>query len=463
MSIRGKLKDFKNRLSDRKMYTITIVALALVAAWGMYQYRNAANLRQELDNQYNRAFYEMVGYVDNVQALLIKSLITSTPNATATTMQEAWRQANLAQANLGQLPVSQHALANTAKFLAQVGDLAYSINNKNMEGKNLDEKEYKMIEQLHGYAESLNKSLNDLQSQISSGRIKWGELREKGTPLFKRTSSEMPKEQFENIDKTFVDYPTLIYDGPFSDHLTKIEPKGLTGQDLNQDEAKEYVIKFFGKDKVERVDTVGKNDNSDIKTYTYNVVFKDGSEDDIATVDVTQKGGHVLWMLRNRDTGQETVDIDKAKELGKKFLEERGYKGMVDTYYLKEDGTATINYAYQQEGVTIYPDLIKVKIALDNGEIVGFESKGYLYAHTERNIPEPKITEEEARSMIGDRMEIVSSGLAIIPTDYKTELFTYEFKGKLNDRDFIVYINAETGKEEKILMIVDTPNGILTM
>lgn len=463
MSIRGKLKDFKNRLSDRKMYTITIVALALVAAWGMYQYRNAANLRQELDNQYNRAFYEMVGYVDNVQALLIKSLITSTPNATATTMQEAWRQANLAQANLGQLPVSQHALANTAKFLAQVGDLAYSINNKNMEGKNLDEKEYKMIEQLHGYAESLNKSLNDLQSQISSGRIKWGELREKGTPLFKRTSSEMPKEQFENIDKTFVDYPTLIYDGPFSDHLTKIEPKGLTGEDLNQDEAKEYVIKFFGKDKVERVDTVGKNDNSDIKTYTYNVVFKDGSEDDIATVDVTQKGGHVLWMLRNRDTGQETVDIDKAKELGKKFLEERGYKGMVDTYYLKEDGTATINYAYQQEGVTIYPDLIKVKIALDNGEIVGFESKGYLYAHTERNIPEPKITEEEARSMIGDRMEIVSSGLAIIPTDYKTELFTYEFKGKLNDRDFIVYINAETGKEEKILMIVDTPNGILTM
>ncbi|HQD27810.1 germination protein YpeB [Acetivibrio saccincola] len=463
MSIRGKLKDFKNRLSDRKMYTITIVALALVAAWGMYQYRNAANLRQELDNQYNRAFYEMVGYVDNVQALLIKSLITSTPNATATTMQEAWRQANLAQANLGQLPVSQHALANTAKFLAQVGDLAYSINHKNMEGKNLDEKEYKMIEQLHGYAESLNKSLNDLQSQISSGRIKWGELREKGTPLFKRTSSEMPKEQFENIDKTFVDYPTLIYDGPFSDHLTKIEPKGLTGEDLNQDEAKEYVIKFFGKDKVERVDTVGKNDNSDIKTYTYNVVFKDGSEDDIATVDVTQKGGHVLWMLRNRDTGQETVDIDKAKELGKKFLEERGYKGMVDTYYLKEDGTATINYAYQQEGVTIYPDLIKVKIALDNGEIVGFESKGYLYAHTERNIPEPKITEEEARSMIGDRMEIVSSGLAIIPTDYKTELFTYEFKGKLNDRDFIVYINAETGKEEKILMIVDTPNGILTM
>ena len=463
MSIRGKLKDFKNRLSDRKMYAITIVVVALVASWGIYQYKNAANLRQELDNQYNRSFYDMVGYVDNVQALLIKSLITSTPNATATTMQEAWRQANMAQTNLGQLPVSQHVLANTAKFLSQVGDLAYSINHKNMEGKNLDDKQYKMIEDLHGYAVTLNQSLNDLQNQISTGRIKWGELSKKGTPLFQKTSGEMPKEQFENLDKTFIDYPTLIYDGPFSDHLTEIKPKGLTGEELDQEKAKEYVIKFFGKDKVESVNEIGKNDNSDIKTYSYNVAFKNAPKDDIATIDVTQKGGHVLWMLRNKEIGKHTIDIDKAKELGKKFLEDRGYKGMVDTYYLKEDGTATINYAYKQEDVTIYPDLIKVKIALDNGEIVGFESKGNLYAHTERNIPEPKITLEEAKDMIGDRMEIISSGLAIIPTDYKTELFTYEFKGKLNDKDFLVYINAETGKEEKILMIVDTPNGILTM
>jgi len=104
-----------------------------------------------------------------------------------------------------------------------------------------------------------------------------------------------------------------------------------------------------------------------------------------------------------------------------------------------------------------------VKIALDNGEVVGFESKGYISNHTQRNIPEPKITLEQARALITSRMNIMSAGLAIIPTDYKTEIFTYEFKGKLNDRDFLVYINAENGKEENILMIMDTPNGILTM
>jgi len=96
--------------------------------------------------------------------------------------------------------------------------------------------------------------------------------------------------------------------------------------------------------------------------------------------------------------------------LGKKFLEEHGYKNMVDTYYLKEDNTAIINYAYKQGDVVVYPDLIKVKIALDNGEVIGF------------NIPAPKLTLEEARSKISSRMQVLSSGLAIIPTDYKTEL-----------------------------------------
>ena len=463
MGLRDKLLDFKRRLSDRKMYSIVIVALAAVASWGIYQYKTAASLRQELDNQYNRAFYDMIGYVDNVQMLLAKSLISSSTTKTASIMQEAWRQANLAQTNLGQLPISPPALENTSKYLTQVGDLAYSLNNQNMQGKALSDKQYETIEKLYGYAVSLRDSLEKLQSDISAGRIKWGELRQKGTPVFQRTSANMTKQQFENIDKTFQEYPTLIYDGPFSDHMTNAKPKGLTGHTISVEQAKERVIKFFGKDKVQSVTNTSKNDSEPFKTYSYKVTFKNKPEDQTATIDITQKGGHPYYMLYNRPVEKASLSIDQAKAAGKKFLEEQGFKNMTDTYYLKEDNMATINYAYTQDGVVIYPDLIKVKVALDNGEILGFEAKGYLSSHTERKIPKPAITEEEARAKISSKVEIKSSGLAIIPTDYRTELFTYEFKGKLNNRDFIVYINAETGKEENILMIVNTPNGILTM
>ena len=168
-------------------------------------------------------------------------------------------------------------------------------------------------------------------------------------------------------------------------------------------------------------------------------------------------------MLNNRGVPEEKINMDQAKEFAKKFLEDHGFKSMEDTYYLKEDNTAVINYAYSQNNVVVYPDLVKVKVALDNGEVVGLESKGYLSSHHERDIPSPKLSMEQARALITSKMEILSTGLAIIPTDYKTELYTYEFKGKLNDKDFLVYINTETGREENILMIIDTPNGVLTM
>ncbi|NMB34266.1 MAG: germination protein YpeB [Clostridium sp.] len=464
MSIREKLLDFKRRLSDRKMYSIVIVAIAVVAMWGFYQYKSAASLRQELDNQYNRAFYDMLGYVNNVEVLLIKSLISNSPEKTAGTMQEAWRQANLAQTNLGQLPISQNVLSNTSKFLTQVGDLAYSLNNQGMGGESLSEEQYGLIEQLHGFSVSLEQSLNDLQNQIAAGRIKWGELEDKGKRIFKKTSEDMPNVQFENIDKTFQDYPTLIYDGPFSDHMTDAQPKGLTGEEMNVEQGKERVKSFFGQDRVEQVEDIGSNDQFSIKTYSYSVKFRDAPEDQMAMVDVAKRGGDMLWMLYNRSVdAKEQINIDQAKALGKKFLEEHGYKDMVDTYYLKEDNTAVINYAYKQGDVIVYPDLIKVKIALDDGEVIGLESKGYINNHTTRDIPQPRISIEEAQALITPRMDILSSGLAIIPTDFKSEIFTYEFKGTLNDRDFLVYINAENGREEKILMIMDTPNGVLTM
>lgn len=463
MSIREKLLDLKRRLQDRKMYSIVLVVIAAVSIWGISQYRNSANLRQQLDNRYSRTFYDMVGYVRNVEVLLMKSLVSSTPAKTAATLQEAWRQANMAQANLGQLPISQQVLANTSKFLTQVGDLAYSLNNQNMDGKHLNEDQFKTIQDLYGYSVSLGDSLDELQSQILTGRIKWGELSKRGEGVFQKTSENLPHQQFENIDKTFQDMPKLIYDGPFSDHLVTIKPRGITGNDLNAEEAKQKVIDFLGADRVQAVELHNQNDTEPIRTFSYKVTFKNVPEEQTAIMSVTQKGGHPFWLIYDRPVAEKTVDVERAKALGREFLESRGIKNMVDTYYIKEDNTATINYAYKQDNVTVYPDLIKLKIALDNGEIIGYEAKGYLSAHVERDIPEPKLSEEEARARVNPRLNILSSGMAIIPTNYKTELFAYEFKGRFNDKDFLVYINAENGKEEDILIIINTEDGILTM
>ena len=164
-----------------------------------------------------------------------------------------------------------------------------------------------------------------------------------------------------------------------------------------------------------------------------------------------------------RDVKAEVINQEQANEIGQKFLESRGIMHVKPTYYLKQNGIVTINYAYVQDDVTVYPDLIKLKVALDNGEILGMETSGYLNSHTQRTFVTPKISIDEAREKINKNLEIVSEGMAMIPTEYQTEILCWEFKGIVEDRQFLVYINVETGKEEDVLVILETPNGTLTM
>ena len=184
--------------------------------------------------------------------------------------------------------------------------------------------------------------------------------------------------------------------------------------------------------------------------------------DNPATISISKKGGHVIFANYNKTVNAETITQEKADELAKEFLSKHGYADMKETYYLKQDGIVTINYAYVQNDVVVYSDLIKVKVALDNGEVLGIETKGYLNNHTQRDTSKVKITKEQAKKTLNKNLDIMSEGMAIIPTEFQTEILCYEFKGKVDDREFLVYINAENGREEDILIITNTPNGTLT-
>lgn len=166
----------------------------------------------------------------------------------------------------------------------------------------------------------------------------------------------------------------------------------------------------------------------------------------------------------NRKVEDENISFEEANKIGIDFLNQKGFYNMKETYYLKDQGVLTINYAYKQDDVVMYPDLIKIKVALDNGEILGMETTGFLNNHIEkRDLSKVKIDINKAKKELNKNLNILSEGMAVIPTKYKTEILCYEFKGKVNDTDFLVYVNVENGKQEDVLIITDTPNGILTI
>lgn len=460
--IKEKVYDWKNRLKDRHMLSLVVGLIAIIVGLGIFTYKKQVEYRQASENDYNLAFYELVDYVDDVENYLAKSLISSTPQYEAENLSYVWREANLAQSYLARLPIESNELSNTAKFLNQVSDYSFTLSRKNIYNEPLTEEEIKNLKELHNYSVELKNTLNQLSTDINDGRISWGELTKKGTNVFAQQVSNISKDSFSNLEENFHEYAGLIYDGAFSEHMTNPERKGLTGEDIDEEQAKQKAKEFVGENRIEEITYNGESENGNIQSYNFELKIKNEKDSKI-WISISKKGGHVVFVNYNRQVDMENIKQEEANEIGIKFLNEKGFPNMKATYFTKQGGIVTVNYAYQENNVVIYSDLIKVKIALDNGEVLGLETTGYLNSHYERKFNEIKVSKEKAKEFLNKDLEIISEGLAMIPTEYQTELLCWEFKGKVEDRDFLVYINVETGKEEDVLLILDTPNGTLTV
>ena len=454
-----KWKEFK----EKHLWTITILIAVIAICAGILAYKNDRDYANFKKNQYNMAFFEVVDYMENVETYLAKSLITKEASSSSSNLIQVWRETNLAGAYLAQIPVSTEGLSNTQKFLNQTSEYTYSLFKKNIKGEDLTDEELEKLNELHDYSIEVKNTLNQLSADLNAERLNWDELDYSSSSMFSKEVNNISKDGFDAIESNFEEYDGLIYDGAYSEHMTNDEKKGLTGNEIDEEKAKAIVMDFVGEDKIQTINSEGLSENGTIECYSFTVILND-SESNIMTVAISKKGGHIVFSDYNRNVEEEVISEDKADELAKEFLNSKGFTDLEKTYYTKQAGIMTINYAYEQENVIIYPDLIKIKVALDNGDILGIETTGYLNNHETRNIDtKDMITSEEAKKNINGSLEISSERLAIIPTEFKTEIFCWELKGKIDDREFLVYVNAKTGVIEDILVVTDTGNGILTM
>ena len=135
----------------------------------------------------------------------------------------------------------------------------------------------------------------------------------------------------------------------------------------------------------------------------------------------------------------------------------------VKTYYFADEGVCTVNFAHKEGATVCYPDLIKVGVALDTGEIMLVEAGGYIANHTKRTITTPKYSVNEAREKLSPALKINSAKRCIIPTSGNMEKHCYEFDCiGLDNEEILVYVNVENLEEERILLVVKTDGGTLT-
>lgn len=451
----------------RRGITSAILAIALlgVGVWGAYQYQLKNDYKIALSNDYQRLFHDTKAHIANVQVALSKALLSDSREQNVLLLTQIMQQASLAQDKLSQMPVSHSDISKTEKYLTQVADYSYSLMEQHLDGKQLDSKQREAMFKLQDYSAYLTRELSTLQDKIMKGQVILNRVERKQREGLRETNENMLNTSLVRFEEEMTKYPELIYDGPFSDQVMNIKPKGLGEKKVSVEEARKIAEEFLGNKQKWKLTLFEEgeqiNETATIPSHTFSISMEGNKKTAGSYISVSKQGGHIVWMANPRGISNISLSMKQAQDRALKFLEEKGYKNMEPNYSLRYDGTGLFNFAYSENDVTIYPDLIKVKVALDSGEVVGFDAATYLHAHHKRDIPEPKITQEEARGKVRLDFDIDSIRLAMIPKGSR-ELLCYEFKGKYKDNNYIVYINALDGKEEKILQIIKDENGTLT-
>lgn len=449
---------------------LTGIVVITSVSFGVYQYKEKLNYRNYLSNDYQRSFYEAVGYMDNVDKMLDKVRLARKPEQSSTMFAEVWKQAAAAHDNLSELPYNHKVVSNTLKFLSQVSDFSYSMLKKTTEGTELEKDDWDKIDQMREYSGILSEDLNNTISQVNlSGTIDWEKIEKE--KYSGESGEDMANEtilgSMASVSKQFQQYPSLIYDGPFSEHIKAIEPKMTKGKEkISSEDGADVIKKFLRNEEITDVNIIGKTDTTiehTIPVYSYEIFLKDYKDPSIYA-EVTQQGGYVLWMLNYTEIpySENYITIEQALDYSEKFLTQNGYTDMKYSYYEINEDSVVINYAPYVNDTIIYPDLIKVKVSLSDGTIVGYEAGGFIAMHHERNIYEPELSENKAKEYVSNDLKIESINKAIIPLESKREVLCYEFKGKFDGGEYIVYINADTGEQEKILELLISENGVLT-
>ncbi len=450
-------------MEKRRIHFFIYAALGagLIGAllWGFNMQKDAKALETNVENSYNRAFSELTDYIDSIDIKLTKAQLAHTPAQLASISNDIFSEAAEAKSCLGQLPTSQVQLDNTSKFLSQVGDYTYVLSQSLINGEEISQEQYDTLAELNDFASSLKENLVKIQSDIYSGNIRLSELNERKRGNVAEADGGDILESLENVEKAFDEYPSLIYDGPFSEHIENRSAAMLEGaEEISEEEALKKAQEFLG-DRGRGLEPSGQTENTQLAAYNFSAA--NGSEQ--ISVSVTKRGGYILYFLDNLTVEGLSLSVADATEKALDFLESRGIYNMVSSYYDMSGNIATINFAYSQNGVVCYSDLIKVRVALDDGSIVGFESNGYLMNHAERELGTPALDEASAKACVSENLDVSCSGLALIPKDSLEEVLCYEFKGNFKGKNFIIYINADNGREENILLLLESENGILTI
>lgn len=428
------------------MIGILAVGIAGVGYWGYQEHKEKNDVLIQAENTYQRAFHELSYHIDMLHDKIGSSLAMNSRDRLSPQLVDIWRLTSEAHSNVGQLPLNLLPFNKTAEFLSEIGKFTYQTAVRDLENDPLTEGETARLKELYTQSAEIKDELREVQHVVLKNNLRWMDV-QLALSSQDEKSDHLVLDSFKTVEDKVTGYSeanenTTLMGTESDEH----DYSFLTGKNLTEDEILEKSNELFKLADKNEIAITKSGEGSDIPFYS--VSYQNGEKN--AYMDITEQGGHPLALLVDREVETNKISLNEGLEKAKEYLEQFDYEGMEIYQSTQYSNIGLYSFLYNENGVRVYSDAIEVKVALDNGDILGFTARNYLMNHRKRDIPEPSISKEQAAEKVSQGLDIKEDHLAIINNDLQEEVLTYEFLAVLDDDTYRIFINAMNGTEEKI-------------
>lgn len=428
------------------LFPITLIALVATGVWGYQENQDKNSILIKSENQYQRAFHDLNYHVDKLQDELGKSLALNSRRQMSTCLTNVWRLAYAAQSDLGQLPMTLMPFDQTEKFVSNIGRFSHQVGVRDLNKEPLTDQEWNTLQTLYGRAKEIRSDLQRVQTRVLDKNLRWMDV-ELALATEDKKMDNTIIDGFRKVNRMVEQYPEVDW-GPTINNMEvqkREKYNRLKGKPITAEQAKQRVAQVLGQRSTQKM-TATLNKKGDYQTYS--VRYKGANGTDVYA-DLTRIGGHMVWMVYDREVKTRKLNINQARERAQLFLNRIGYKNMVPISYDETGNIATINFVHRENGILIYPEAATVKVALDNGEITGLQADEYVFNKIDADVmKKPSLSVEEARKEVSPHLKVQKNNLAVIYNELGKAVLCHEFLGKLGNEQYRVFINANTGDEE---------------
>jgi spore germination protein len=429
------------------LITVLVLGVAGTAFWGYQEHQEKNAILINAENNYQRAFHELTYQVDLVHDKIGSTLAMNSRKSLSPALADIWRLTSQAHSDVGQLPLTLLPFNKTEEFLSNIGDFSYRVAVRDLDKNPLTDKEYKSLENLYEQSADIQNQLRKVQHLVMENNLRWMDV-ELALASGNEQADNTIIDGFKTVEKNVSGYDEANFGSTTFVNTEKKDRnfQKIKGKEISKDEAVSILRKYSGiSEKIDaKVTKSGKG--SDYKFYS--VTVEKGKTH--ASMDITQKGGYPIWYINNREVQKAKISLNKAAEKATAFLKDNDFEKLELFESAQYDNIGIFTYVTVLDGVRIYPDSVKIKVALDNGHIVGFAAEEYLKNNHDREIGQPSITQAEAKETTNPNLKVMEERKAVIVNDLNEEVLCYEFLGMLGKDTFRIFINANTGEEEKV-------------